>query len=83
MITGNDLLLILLAVALLPNEQKKLKRKRAKKGFLKPYNERELNPERSNYNKRLSRARRIIENVFGILANRFRINHTEIGISVA
>nr|CAI5861383.1 unnamed protein product [Callosobruchus analis] len=42
-----------------------------RKDFLKPYNERELNPERSNYNKRLSRARRIIENVFGILANRF------------
>nr|CAI5833270.1 unnamed protein product [Callosobruchus analis] len=37
-----------------------------RKDFLKPYNERELNPERSNYNKRLSRARRIIENVFGI-----------------
>nr|CAI5868073.1 unnamed protein product [Callosobruchus analis] len=53
-----------------------------RKDFLKPYNERELNPERSNYNKRLSRARRIIENVFGILANRFRIYHTEIGISV-
>nr|CAI5828899.1 unnamed protein product [Callosobruchus analis] len=53
-----------------------------RKDFLKPYNERELNPARSNYNKRLSRARRIIENVFGILANRFRIYHTEIGISV-
>lgn len=53
-----------------------------RKDFLKPYSEKELNTERSNFNKRLSRARRIIENVFGILANRFRIYHTEIGISV-
>lgn len=53
-----------------------------RKDFLKPYNEKELNVDRSNFNKRLSRARRIIENVFGILANRFRIYHTEIGISI-
>lgn len=53
-----------------------------RKDFLKPYSVKELNIERSNFNKRLSRARRIIENVFGILANRFRIYHTEIGISV-
>ncbi|KAJ8913965.1 hypothetical protein NQ315_008956 [Exocentrus adspersus] len=53
-----------------------------RKDFLKPYSEKELNTDRSNYNKHLCRARRIIENVFGILANRFRIFHTEIGISV-
>lgn len=47
-----------------------------RKDFLKPFSQRELTNERRIYNYRLSRARRVIENVFGIMASRFRIFHT-------
>lgn len=50
--------------------------------MLKPFSQRELNYERRIFNYRLSRARRIIENVFGILVARFRIFHTEINLNV-
>lgn len=50
--------------------------------FIKPYCQRDLTDERRIYNYRLSRARRIIENSFGILASRFRIFHTSINISL-
>lgn len=50
--------------------------------FLKPYNQRELDYEKRIFNYRLSRARRIIENTFGILANRFRIFHTAMDLQV-
>ncbi|XP_032688981.1 protein ALP1-like [Odontomachus brunneus] len=44
-----------------------------KEYLLRPYPNRGLTPEQSVYNYRLSRARRTIENTFGILANQWRI----------
>lgn len=51
-----------------------------RRDFLKPFAQRDLIPERKVFNYRLSRARRIVENVFGIMASRFRIFHTEINL---
>ncbi|KAJ8963716.1 hypothetical protein NQ314_005437 [Rhamnusium bicolor] len=50
--------------------------------FLKPFSQKALNSERRIFNYRLGRARRIIENVFGILAARFRIFHTAISLQL-
>ena len=47
----------------------------------KPYSQVGLTIERRIFNYRLSRARRIIENAFGILANRFRIFMKPIGLA--
>lgn len=41
--------------------------------FLKPYNVRILDDKKRVFNYRLSRARRIVENVFGILVAKFRV----------
>ncbi|XP_046975340.1 protein ANTAGONIST OF LIKE HETEROCHROMATIN PROTEIN 1-like [Vanessa cardui] len=49
--------------------------------FIKPFNISTLSHERKIYNYRLSRVRRIIENVFGIMTNRFRIFKTSIELS--
>lgn len=53
-----------------------------KKNFMKPFNQRELDHDRKIFNYRLSRARRIIENVFGIMVSRFRIFQGAINLSL-
>ena len=42
-------------------------------GIMKPYGTRQLTPSERIFNYRLSRARRTVENAFGIMANRFRV----------
>lgn len=50
--------------------------------FLKPYSQKTLNREQRIFNYRLSRARRIVENVFGIMSSRFRIFNTNINLKL-
>lgn len=50
--------------------------------LIKPYSRDTLNRERRIFNYRLSRARRTIENTFGILASRFRVFHTAINLKI-
>lgn len=50
--------------------------------FLKPFSQRDLTHDRKIYNYRLSRARRIIENTFGILVARFRIFHGAMAVDL-
>lgn len=53
-----------------------------RKNFLKPYSQKELNKERKIFNYRLSHARRVVENTFGILVGRFRIYMLPINLKV-
>lgn len=51
--------------------------------MIKPFRQSDLTSiEKKIFNYRLSRARRIVENVFGILASRFRIFHTAINLEI-
>jgi len=49
--------------------------------FLKPYLKNNLNKQRQDFNRRLCRARRIVECTFGILSNKWRIFHTSMTIT--
>ncbi|KAK3884288.1 hypothetical protein Pcinc_011453 [Petrolisthes cinctipes] len=48
--------------------------------MMKPYPERNLSKPERIYNYRLYRARRVVENDFGMLANRFRVFHSTINL---
>ncbi|XP_073420788.1 uncharacterized protein [Dendrobates tinctorius] len=50
--------------------------------LLKPFPLKTITPERRIFNYRLSRARRVVENAFGIMANRFRVLHTPMNMKL-
>ncbi|KAM3921244.1 uncharacterized protein RB166_010652 [Leptodactylus fuscus] len=48
--------------------------------LIKPFPSRQLSKERKIFNYRLSRARQVAENAFGVMGHRFRIFHTAINL---
>ncbi|XP_041372439.1 protein ALP1-like [Gigantopelta aegis] len=48
--------------------------------LMKPYSHKDMIHEHHIFNYRLSRARRVVDNVFGIMANRFRVYFTKIAL---
>lgn len=50
--------------------------------MIKPYAQAELTPEKSVFNKRLSKARHVIESTLGIMASRFGIFRTPINLKL-
>jgi hypothetical protein len=50
--------------------------------LLKLFSQRELTYERKIFNYRLSQARSVVENAFGVMADRFRIFHTAINLDL-
>lgn len=49
-----------------------------KKNLMRPYSGRNLPPDKQTFNIKLTSARKLIENAFGILVSKFRIYHTTI-----
>lgn len=55
-----------------------------RRNFMKPYAQKDVNDnEKRIFNYRLSRARRVVENCFGIMASRFRIFNTAINLKLS
>ena len=52
----------------------------SKEYIMKPYSQIGLTRDRRVFNYRLSRARRVVENAFGILSNRFRVFMTPMAL---
>lgn len=50
--------------------------------LMKPYSQKQISHDEKIFNYRLCRARRVVENAFGILATRFTIFHTAISLNV-
>ncbi|XP_068096531.1 uncharacterized protein [Hyperolius riggenbachi] len=52
------------------------------KNLMRPCSSKDLNDRKTNFNNRLSKARRMVECSFGILSNKWRVLHTPINLNV-